>query len=89
MHRKSATINADSNHFNFLRADRADRFHLMICGYRVDIVFHSALVTVSFLGVVSQGLIPMPNATSNAIGYTKFYSRSHNAMIRVKIKQAT
>jgi len=24
-----------------------------------------------------------PNAISNAIGYTKFYSRSHNAVIRV------
>jgi len=24
-----------------------------------------------------------PNATSNAIGYAKFYSRSHDAVIRV------
>jgi len=24
-----------------------------------------------------------PNAVSNAIGYAKFYSRSHNAVIRV------
>jgi hypothetical protein len=24
-----------------------------------------------------------PNAISNAIGYAKFYSRSHNAVIRV------
>ena len=24
-----------------------------------------------------------PNAISNAIGYAKFYSRSHNALIRV------
>jgi len=45
----------------------------------VDIVIHSALVTVSFLGVVSQDLIPMPNA----ISYAKFRSRSHNAVIRV------
>jgi len=27
----------------------------------VDIVIHSALVTVSFLGVVSEDLIPMPS----------------------------
>jgi len=45
----------------------------------VDIVIHSALVTVSFLGVVSQDFIPMPNA----ISYAKFRSRSHNAVIRV------
>ncbi len=28
MHRKSATIHGNSNHFNFLRADRAGRFHV-------------------------------------------------------------
>jgi hypothetical protein len=49
----------------------------------VDIVLHSAFVTVSFLGVVSQDLIPMPNATSNAIDYAKHRSRSHTAVIRV------
>jgi hypothetical protein len=49
----------------------------------VDIVIHSALVTVSFLGVVSEDLIPMPNAVSNAINYAKFFSRSHHAVIRV------
>jgi hypothetical protein len=86
----------------------------------VDIVIHSALVTVSFLGVVSEDLIPMPsrmtsqhvyevrprkdhhgvdlisdalpfgrlwygepNAISNAIGYAKHRSRSHDAVIRV------
>jgi len=46
-------------------------------------VIHSALVTVSFLGVVSEDLIPMPNAVSNAINYAKFFSRSHRAVIRV------
>jgi hypothetical protein len=86
----------------------------------VDIVVHSALVTVSFLGVVSEDLIPMPfrmtsqhvyevrprkdhrgvdlisdalpfgrlwygepDAISNAVGYAKFFSRSHHAVIRV------
>jgi hypothetical protein len=27
--------------------------------------------------------LPEPNAISNAIGYAKFYSRSHHAVIRV------
>ena len=46
-------------------------------------MLHSAVVTVSFLGVVSQDLIPMPNAIANAINYAKFFSRSHHAVIRV------
>jgi hypothetical protein len=33
VHRKSATIHGNSNYFNSLGADRADGFHVMICGY--------------------------------------------------------
>jgi hypothetical protein len=33
MHRKPATIHGNANHLNFLRADRAGRFHVMMCGY--------------------------------------------------------
>jgi hypothetical protein len=46
-------------------------------------VLHSAFVTVSFLGVVSQALIPMPNTMKNAVGSAKCYGRSHDAVIRV------
>jgi hypothetical protein len=31
----------------------------------------------------TKTLLREPNAISNAIGFAKFYSRSHNAMIRV------
>jgi hypothetical protein len=30
-----------------------------------------------------------PNAASNAIGYAKFYSRSHRAVIRLTMPRAT
>jgi hypothetical protein len=74
----------------------------------VDIVIHSAFVTVSFLGVVSEDLIPMPSRMTSQhvyevrprkdhrgidlisgvlpygrLWYGEFFSRSHDAVIRV------
>ena len=47
--------------------------------------FEHAVLTGAVLGVLPFGRLwySEPDATSNAIGYAKFFSRTHDAVIRV------